>query len=219
MNYSKHKSRLFGRTRGRSKKKISNKEYFSIIEKYKVKKLKENIKYILDIGTGYGETTIFLSKNYKDKTIISCEKYIDGNLNLINQIKTENLTNIKLHPGNVYEVLDTLGEKKFFDKIWIFFPDPWPKKKHFKRRLITFDFLKKLHNNLNTNGEICITTDSTSYTKYILNSIHQAKDIYNWINQNEPHLTIKDYFNIDTKFYKKAIIAGRQPILLILKKI
>ena len=79
--------------------------------------------------------------------------------------------------------------------------------------------MKKLHNNLNTNGEICITTDSTSYTKYILNSIHQAKDIYNWINQNEPHLTIKDYFNIDTKFYKKAIIAGRQPILLILKKI
>jgi len=215
----KHNNKLFGRTRGRSSKKTSLAQYLKIIKKYKIQEFNENSNYILDIGTGYGETSIYLSKKNKDKNIISCEKYIDGNLNLIKKIELENITNIKIHPGNVYEILNKLGNKKCFDSIWIFFPDPWPKKKHFKRRLITFNFLKKLHNYLKSRGKIYIVTDSPSYTKQILNSIYQASVFYNWTNQNEAHFILKDYFDFETKFYKKAIISGRQPILLILKKI
>ena len=219
MNHPKYKIRLFGRTRGRNKKKVSNEEYLNIIDKYKVNELTDKIDYILDIGTGYGETSIFLSKNYKDKVILSCEKYIDGNLNLIKQIQNENIKNIRIHPGNVYEILDKLGNKNIFDKVWIFFPDPWPKKKHFKRRLINLNFLKKLHTNLKLNGEICIATDSFSYTKYMINNIYLAKKYFNWVNQDKVYLYITDYFNLQTKFYKKAINQGRQPILLVLKKI
>jgi len=131
MNHPNYKVRLFGRTRGRSNKKVSYNEYYKIIEKYRIRDLEENKKYILDIGTGYGETSIFLSKNNKDNIILSCEKYVDGNLNLIKKIQQENIINIKLHPGNVYEILDKLGSKEIFEKIWIFFPDPWPKKKTF----------------------------------------------------------------------------------------
>ncbi len=219
MKYHKNKIRLFGRTRGRGNKNVSFEEYLNILEKYRINEVKENIKYILDIGTGYGETSLFLSKNYKDQTIISCEKYIDGNLNLIKEIQQQNITNIKIHPGNVYEILDKLGNRKIFEKIWIFFPDPWPKKKHFKRRLITLNFLKILHQNLNEDGEICIATDSISYTRQIINNIYLAKEYFNWINQNEAHLNITDIFKVETKFYKKAINDGRQPILLVLKKI
>ena len=215
----KYNNKLFGRTRGRSSKKISLKEYFKIIQEYKIKKFKENSNYILDIGSGYGETSIYLSKKNKDKNIISCEKYIDGNLNLIKKIKLENITNIKIHPGNVYEILNKLGDKRYFDSIWLFFPDPWPKKKHHKRRLITLNFLKKLHNYLKPKGKIYIVTDLPSYTKQILNSIYQANNFYNWVNQNQAYLGYKDHFEFETKFYNKAIIEGRQPILLILKKI
>ncbi len=215
----RHKNKLFGRTRGRSNKKISLAQYLKIIQKYKIQEFKENSNYILDIGTGYGETSIYLSKKNKDKNIISCEKYIDGNLNLIKKIEIENITNIKIYPGNVYEILNKLGKKKCFDSIWIFFPDPWPKKKHYKRRLITFNFLKKLHNYLKSRGKIYIVTDSPSYNKQILNSIYQARKLYNWDNQNKVHLSYKDYFDFETKYYKKAIINGRQPILSILKKI
>ena len=65
-NYSK---RLFGRTRGRSKKKIDLKKYHQTVNKYKFQNCDKKINYILDIGTGYGETSIFLAKQFLDKQI------------------------------------------------------------------------------------------------------------------------------------------------------
>ena len=94
----KTKNRLFGRTKGRNKKKIFNNNYFETIQKYKLKKLYNSKKYILDIGSGYGETTIFLAKQYPEHKIIACEKYIDGNINLIKNIRTQKIKNIVIYP-------------------------------------------------------------------------------------------------------------------------
>ena len=79
--------KLLLRTRSRGKKNITKEKYLLKTEKYKIKRLYKNINYILDIGSGYGESTIFLSNNNKKNTIISCENYINGNLNLINKIE------------------------------------------------------------------------------------------------------------------------------------
>ncbi len=219
MNIIKYKNRLYGRVRGRSKKNISTKSYLKILEKYKLFNFDKDKSYILDIGTGFGETSIFLAKKFKDFTIIACEKYIDGNLSLINNLKKENIYNIKIHPGNVHDLLDTIDIEEYFKNVWIFFPDPWPKKKHHKRRLITHAFLEKLYPFVNKDGEICIITDIHSYTRFILNNMHLSKNKYEWKNQAKFYLGLKDYYDIDTKFYKKAIISGRKPSLFILKKI
>ncbi len=215
---SNYKNRLFGRTRGRSKKKINLKNYYELIDKYKFKKCNDKLEYILDIGTGYGETSIFLAKKFKDEVVISCEKYIDGNINLLKNIEQNKIKNIQLHNGNVYDVLESTN-KKCFRLIWIFFPDPWPKNRHSKRRLVTSDFLKKLHKILKEKSEIHITTDSTIYVRFILNSIYKCKDYFVWLNQSEMNLHIKDYFDIETKYYKKAINSQRKPSLFILRKL
>ena len=214
-NYS---NRLFGRTRGRSKKKIDLKNYHQIVDKYKFKNFDKKINYILDIGTGYGETSIFLANQFLDKVIISCEKYIDGNIILLKNIEKNEIKNILLHNGNVYDVLENI-HRECFDLVWIFFPDPWPKNRHAKRRLITSDFLIKLHNTLKENSEIHIATDSTIYVRFILNSIYNCKDYFVWMNQSEMNLHIKDYFDIETKYYKKAINSQRKPSLFILRKL
>ena len=214
-NYSK---RLFGRTRGRSKKKIDIKKYYAKVDKYKFQNFDQKLDYILDVGTGYGETSIFLAKQYLDKVIISCEKYIDGNIMLLKNIEQNKLDNIRLHNGNVYDVLESTN-KKCFVLVWIFFPDPWPKNRHVKRRLITSDFLIKLYKILKEKSEIYIATDSTIYVRFILNSIFKCKDYFLWLNQSEMNLHIKDYFNIETKYYKKAINSQRKPSLFILRKI
>ena len=211
--------RLFGRTRGRSNKNIDISEYNKRIKKYKLNKLFSQEKYILDIGTGYGETSIYLSKKYLKHKIIACEKYIDGNLNLIRNIEKNKIKNIYLYPGNFYELLSYNQIKQYFDIIFIFFPDPWPKKKHNKRRLVNNNFLKKIRDFIHINGLIYIATDSFSYSKEIIKSIYNSKKLYKWINQNDAHLSVKDYFDLETKFYKKAIICGRKPSLFILKKI
>ena len=215
---SNYTNRLFGRTRGRSKKKINLKNYYETVDKYKFQNFNEETEYILDVGTGYGETSIFLAKKFPEKVIISCEKYIDGNLILLKNIENNKIKNILLHNGNVYDVLESIN-KKYFKLIWIFFPDPWPKNRHAKRRLVTSDFLGKLHGNMKENSEIYIATDSVIYVRFILNSIYKCKDYFNWVNQSEINLSIKDYFDIETKYYKKAINSQRKPSLFILRKL
>ena len=172
----------------------------------------------MDVGTGYGETSIFLAKQYPDKVIISCEKYIDGNIILLKNIENTKIKNILLHNGNVYDVLESLNNK-YFKLIWIFFPDPWPKNRHAKRRLVTSDFLVKLHKIMKENSEIYIATDSVIYVRFILNSIYKCKDYFLWVNQSKINLGIKDYFDIETKYYKKAINSQRKPSLFILRKL
>ena len=65
-------NRLFGRTRGRSKKNINLENYHKKVDKFKFQNFNEKSEYILDIGTGYGETSIFLAKQFSDKAVISC---------------------------------------------------------------------------------------------------------------------------------------------------
>ena len=215
---SNYSNRLFGRTKGRSKKKINLKSYFQLVDKYKFQQCDEKIDYILDIGTGYGETSIFLANKFIDKVVISCEKYINGNIILLKHIEKHNIKNIQLYNGNVYNVLENIN-KKYFSLVWIFFPDPWPKNRHTKRRLITSDFLIKLHKILKDNSEIYIATDSRIYVRFILNSVYNCKDYFLWVNQSEMNLHTKDYFDIETKYYKKAIISQRKPSLFILRKL
>ena len=215
---SNYTNRLFGRKRGRSKKKINLKHYYETVDKYKFQKFNEKSEYILDVGTGYGETSIFLAKQFPDKVIISCEKYIDGNVNLLKNIENNKIKNILLYNGNVYDVLESIN-KKYFKLIWIFFPDPWPKNRHAKRRLVTSNFLLKLHKNMKENSEIYIATDSVIYVRFILNSIYKSKDYFLWVNQSKINLGIKDYFDIETKYYKKAINSQRKPSLFILRKL
>lgn len=201
------------------KKNITKEKYLLKTEKYKIKRLYKNINYILDIGSGYGESTIFLSNNNKKNIIISCENYINGNLNLVNKIENYGISNIRIYPGNVNQFLDDLNKQIKLKKIYILFPDPWPKKKHIKRRLITNDFLKKLYIFLKQNGEIVIATDSFSYSKQIFKSIFNVKNLFNWKNQRNMYLGLNDYYNLETKYYNKAIISGRKPSIFILRKI
>jgi len=215
---SNYTNRLYGRTRGRSKKNINLNNYHEAVDRYKFQNFNEKSEYILDVGTGYGETSIFLAKKFPEKVVISCEKYIDGNIILLKNIQKNNINNILLHNGNVYNIIE-ITNKKYFNLVWVFFPDPWPKNRHAKRRLITSEYLIKLHKILKENSEIHIATDSTIYIRFILNSIYKCKKYFDWVNQHEINLSIKDYFDIETKYYKKAINSQRKPSLFILRKL
>ena len=109
---------------------------------FKKKNIKSNKKF-LEIGFGYGENLIHLSKNNTEKIIIGCEVYEPGIANLVKNIEVENLENIYIYPKNIFTLFDRL-EKDSIEKIFILYPDPWPKKKHFKRRLISEILLKKI---------------------------------------------------------------------------
>ena len=216
---NKFKYKLFGRFRGRKRKQVLNKD---ATKEYKInidKDLKTSNYNILDIGSGSGENAIFLSKLYPKAKIITCEIFEDGNINLENTIVKNKIKNIKLYKGNVLEFLDITDQNFYFSQIWILFPDPWPKLRHHKRRLINSDFLKTIYLYLKKDGKIFIATDSKSYSHSILNIIYSMQDIFLWKNQRKFDW---DYANLNvpkTKFFKKAENSGRNSIIFELIKI
>ncbi len=125
---------IYGRKKGRKKIKSANKNFFVNYEISLERDIKKNKKNIIDIGSGKGENTLFLAKKNPDALIIAIEIFQDGNINLCNQISNLKLHNVKLFPSNVLKLFDHLNKNDYFNEIWILFPDPWPKKKQYKKR-------------------------------------------------------------------------------------
>ena len=210
-----YKYRLFGRSKGRGKNnKISNAAI-----KIKIKKINASDYNIIDIGTGYGESTLEFARNDRKKIVVACEKYIDG-INIIAE-KTHNefLNNVYIFHGNIHQLFDEYCFNASISEIWILFPDPWPKKRHFKRRLLDVNFFNKIKKYLKKNASIHIASDSKSYISEILQCVYEVKSDFLWINQNKMDW---DYSNLalpKTKYYKKALENGLNPFYLKLMKL
>ena len=211
--------RMYGRSRLRSKKNIDYNKSKSFIEKFSIQNLKINKNYILDIGSGYGENTILLANQSKDSIVIACDNFFDGNLKLAKTAQEEDLNNLHIHNGNVHEFLDKLDKNLYFNSIWILFPDPWPKKRHFKRRLINNLFLVKISKFLKKNAYLNIATDSKSYLNEILFLIFNMKNQFIWENQNKMEWEYKNVYLAETKYFKKAIKNGANPFFIKLRKL
>lgn len=206
---------LFGRSKGRGKiNKISSEAI-----KLQIKKIDSSKYNIIDIGSGYGESTIELAKNDTSKFVIACEKYIDGINKIAQNTRIEKLFNVSIFHGNVNQFLDQYCLSDSITEIWILFPDPWPKKRHFKRRLINISFLNRINIFLKKNATIHIASDSKSYISEILNCIDKSKNDFLWVNQMKEDW---DYANLTlpkTKYFKKALENGLNPMYIKLLKL
>ena len=219
MKKEQYKYKLFGRFKGR---KNNNNSAFNLLNDFNIdikKDINKDNYNILDIGSGSGENAIHLSKLYSNAQIIACELFEDGNLNLCNQIILNKIRNISLFQGNVLEFLDILNQKSIFDEIWILFPDPWPKVRHHKRRLINDNFLKFIYFFIKKNGSLIIASDSKSYNRSIINIIFRLKNLFFWKNQNFEDWNYDLLDLAKTKFNKKALKSNRNSMIFKLNKI
>ena len=116
-------------------------------------------------------------------------------------------------------MLDEHCKKDSISEVWILFPDPWPKKRHFKRRLIDKLFFGKIHKYLKKGSTINIATDSKSYISQILETIHFIKQDFKWINQSKSEWHYNPEILPETKYYKKALKNGLKPFFVKLEKL
>ena len=187
------------------------------LQKFLFRKAISNNKKFLEIGFGYGENLIHLSKNNPDTSIIGCEVYEPGIANLVDEIETKNLKNIYIYPKNIFSLFGDL-KKNSFEKVFILYPDPWPKKKHFKRRLISEVLLKRIHDILKKNGLIFIATDSADYLNLILFKFFLNKNFL-WVNKKIVDCYKRPKELIKSKYEKKAITKSNKRYFLKFKKI
>ena len=217
MNKLISKYKIFGRKKGRKKFQYVD---YNLNKKYLLNLDSDfyNKKVVLDIGSGYGENALILAQKFPEKLIIACEIYEDGNINLCNQLTKKNINNVKIFNQNVLILLENTNLKFLLDEIWILFPDPWPKKKHNKRRLINDTFFKIVYSKLIFSGVIIIVTDSISYFISILNYVYKSK-VFKWINDGAKDWQYSNTNLVETKYYKKALNYNRKSMIIILSKI
>ena len=115
-------------------------------------------------------------------------------------------------------LIENMNLKILLDEIWILFPDPWPKKKHNKRRLINNTFFTYVNSKLVIGGKIIIVTDSISYFISILSSVSKFK-AFKWVNDKPKNWQCSNTELIQTKYYKKALNCNKKSMIVILSKI
>ena len=133
-------------------KKVNLKEIFPISE-----------KIIMEIGFGMGEATAIIAKNHPNNGYIAVDVHPPGIGKLLGRIVENGLTNLRVIEDDVHIVLPHMFEDESLDAIHLYFPDPWPKKKHNKRRIVNDGFLALIHPKLKKDGYIHIATDWVPY--------------------------------------------------------
>ena len=168
----------------------------------------------LEIGFGSGEHLLERALKNPDKLYIGCESYINGIAALLHQISYYYVKNILIFPGDARLLLADIPHHSL-DEVVLLFADPWPKKRHHKRRFIQIDQIKAIHDLLKGNAHWRIATDDKNYQGWILNhfSIPEVQQLFSQQRQDiweRPDLTDWPL----TRYEQKALKAGRKPLYL-----
>ena len=161
----------FVKRKGRITKKqthsLSSLSEFSVKSVQEVEDFSKHFdKCYLEIGFGNAENIIFQAINNPSYLFIGSEVYMSGIGTLVSSIKENNINNIKIFSDDIRMLLDQ-SPKKVFDSVIIICPDPWPKEKHHKRRLINKSFLEMVHDFMKDDSNIYISTDWENYAESI----------------------------------------------------
>ena len=122
---------------------------------------------IIEIGFGMGDATAEIAKAHPDNGYIAIEVHPPGIGKLLSLIEEHELTNVYIIEGDAIEILQTMFTDHSINGFHLFFPDPWPKLKHNKRRIVNAEFLALIHQKLINGGYINIATDWVPYAEWI----------------------------------------------------
>jgi len=164
-------------------------------------------KLIADVGFGSGESLLSMANKYQEANFVGIEVYSSGIGSVLNQIQKNKLTNLKIIESDVFQLLERNIADDTFDGIVFLYPDPWPKRKHHKRRLLSEGFLNLLYDKITTNGLVFCKTDWENY-------YYQIKEGFSadnrWVSEDLTNLP--EYISSlpKTKYERKALIEGRR---------
>lgn len=134
---------------------------------------------ILEIGFGMGQSLVAMSKAMPDKDFIGIEVHRPGVGALLAALEQHQLNNVRIFCADAVEVLKCCIPENYLDQIQIFFPDPWPKQRHHKRRLIQPEFITLVCDKLKVNSVLHLATDWQDYAEQMLQVLSNVTSCYN----------------------------------------
>ena len=166
---------------------------------------------ILEIGFGMGEATAHIAALMPEKNFVCCEVHDPGVGALLKRIGEQSLSNIRIIAHDAVEVIDQMLPLQCLEGVHIFFPDPWHKKRHNKRRLIQAALVTKLTQRLKPGGYLHCATDWQPYAEQILQVLSEQPLLKNSAAQTHPELVgyaSKPHYRPLTKFENRGIRLG-----------
>jgi tRNA (guanine-N7-)-methyltransferase len=166
---------------------------------------------VLEIGFGMGEATAQIAQTLPATRFLCCEVHEPGVGALLKRIGENNITNIRICAHDAVEVIDHMLARESLDGVHIFFPDPWHKTKHNKRRLIQSALIAKLAQRLKRGAYLHCATDWQPYAEQILEVLDAEPHLRNRALATHPELlgyAPKPHYRPLTKFENRGIRLG-----------
>ena len=174
-------------------------------------------KIRFESGFGGGEHLIHRAKTNPDTGFIGVEPFVNSMAKLLARIEEFGLENIRLYDDDAVQVLDWLPEASI-DQIDLLYPDPWPKKKHWKRRFVSDANLRRFHRVLKPGGAFCFASDIDTYVNWVLQHVDRH-GVFEWTARNASDWLTAFADWPGTRYEAKARREGRSSAYLTFHKI
>ena len=159
---------------------------------------------ILEIGFGMGETTAAIAAQHPGHDYLGIEVHTPGVGSLLKAIDEQKLDNVRIVQHDAVEVLRNMIAAAALDAVHIFFPDPWPKKRHHKRRLIQPEFVALLASRMKPGAYLHVATDWQEYAEQILDVLNREPLLAN----TAPGYAPRPDYRPQTKFETRGLKLG-----------
>lgn len=163
----------------------------------------------LEVGFGAGEHLAALARDHPDIGLIGAEPYINGVAALMGKVGEVGAGRLRIHPGDVRDLFDVLPDGTL-DRVYLNYPDPWPKKKHHRRRFVTPEHLDPLARVMAPGAELRIATDIGDYVRQALEETHRHP-AYEWLALSASDWRAPWPGWTGTRYEAKALREGRVP--------
>jgi len=166
----------------------------------------------LEIGFGSGEHLLWQAKHAAEIGFIGCEPFINGLASLLGAVEDQDIKTIRVHDGDAREVLAWLSDRSM-SRIFLLFPDPWPKKRQLKRRLLSADTISEFARLLRPGGELRFASDSGDYAAQALLLMRQS-GAFAWTAERAADWRQRPADWPETRYERKALVEGRSAYYL-----
>lgn len=170
-------------------------------------------RLVIEVGFGHGEHLVQMALENQNDLFIGCEPFENGVAKAVTKIQAHNLENVLVYMGDARDVLDSAYQDSI-SVVYVLFPDPWPKKRHIKRRIVSEEFLALLDKALIPDGALMVASDCEHYIEHVIEVVDNYNSKYGERFELQSHdidyfKTKTDVFGI-TRYEQKALRAGRQ---------
>lgn len=161
-----------------------------------------------EIGFGSGEHLAYRADLLPDHGLIGCEPFVNGVVGALLHVRDNHLPNVRLHNGDALDVLERLPDQSL-RFVYLLHPDPWPKARHAKRRMVNHGPLDLIARKLQVGGEFRLGTDDPTYCKWSMMVMNQRRD-FHWLAEKPQDFLVRPGGWPQTRYERKARQKGHE---------